>query len=85
MKLKLELSLDDVNKLLTGLDYYKKDLDNLGQEIISVSQIQIDEYNKKLEEEQEKNMKETDDIESSATESAEIKKSKKEEEKGDSK
>ncbi len=83
MKLKLELSLDDVNKLLTGLDYYKKYLDDLGQEIISVSQIQIDEYNKQLQEEQEKHMKETDDIESS--ESAEIKKSKKEEEKGDSK
>lgn len=85
MKLKLELSLDDVNKLLAGLGYYKKDLDDLGHEIISASQVQIDEYNEQVQKEQEKRMKEIDDTEATVTELPEIKKSKKEEEKGDNK
>ena len=63
MKLKLELSLDDVNKLLAGLDYYKQDLDNLGQKVITMSQSQIDEYNKQLKEEQEKIVQEAQESE----------------------
>lgn len=77
MKLNLELSLDDVNTLLRGLDYYKLSLDNLGQSILQTSQIQIDEYNKKIEEEQQKMQEENNQ-----DESVENKKNK---EKGDNK
>lgn len=52
--LNLELTIEEVNKVLTGLESSKKDLDNLSQKIVRISQVQIDEYNKKLEEEQKK-------------------------------
>ena len=56
--LTLSLGVEEVNKILTGLDYYKKDVEGLAQKIVQVSQIQINEHNRKLQEEQEK-VKET--------------------------
>ena len=46
--LTLSLGVEEVNKILTGL----------AQKIVQVSQIQINEHNKKLQEEQEKAEKE---------------------------
>ncbi len=56
--LTLSLGVEEVNKILTGLDYYKKDVEGLAQKIVQVSQIQINEHNRKLQEEQEKAGKE---------------------------
>ena len=56
--LTLSLGVEEVNKILTGLDYYKKDVEGLAQKIVQVSQIQINEHNRKLQEEQEKAEKE---------------------------
>lgn len=52
--LTLNLEIEEVNKILTGLNYYKRDIENLAQRIVQVSQIQIDEHNQKIQEEQEK-------------------------------
>lgn len=56
--LTLSLGVEEVNKILTGLDYYKKDVEGLAQKIVQVSQIQINEHNRKLQEEQGKAEKE---------------------------
>lgn len=56
--LTLNLDVEEVNKILTGLDYYKRDVEGLAQKIVQVSQIQINEHNKKIQEEQEKAEKE---------------------------
>lgn len=56
--LTLSLGVEEVNKILTGLDYYKKDVEGLAQKIVQISQIQINEHNRKLQEEQEKAEKE---------------------------
>ena len=56
--LTLSLGVEEVNKILTGLDYYKKDVEGLAQKIVQVSQIQINEHNRKIQEEQEKTEKE---------------------------
>jgi hypothetical protein len=56
--LTLNLDVEEVNKILTGLDYYKRDVEGLAQKIVQVSQIQINEHNKKIQEEQEKTEKE---------------------------
>lgn len=50
----LTLSVDEVNKILVGLDYYQKDIKGLSERIVNVSEGQIAEFNKKLQEEQEK-------------------------------
>jgi lipid II:glycine glycyltransferase (peptidoglycan interpeptide bridge formation enzyme) len=56
--LTLSLCVEEVNEILTGLDYYKKEVEGLSQKIVQVSQIQINEYNKKIQEKQEKTEKE---------------------------
>lgn len=56
--LTLSLGVEEVNKILTGLDYYKNDVEGLAQKIVQVSQIQINEHNRRLKEEQEKAEKE---------------------------
>lgn len=50
----LTLSVDEVNKILVGLDYYQKDIKGLSEKIVAISEGQIAEFNKKLKEEQEK-------------------------------
>ncbi len=56
--LTLNLDVEEVNKILTGLDYYQRDIEGLAQKIVQVSQIQINEHNQKIKEEQEKAEKE---------------------------
>lgn len=56
--LTLNLRVEEVNKILTGLNYYKQDIENLAQNIVQTSQTQINEHNKKMKEEQEKKEKE---------------------------
>ena len=50
----LTLSVEEVNKILVGLDYYQKDIKGLSEKIVAVSEGQIAEFNKKLQEENEK-------------------------------
>lgn len=50
----LTLSVEEVNKILVGLDYYQKDIKGLSEKIVSVSEGQIAEFNKRLQEENEK-------------------------------
>lgn len=50
----LTLSVEEVNKILVGLDYYQKDIKGLSEKIVTISEGQIAEFNKKLQEEQEK-------------------------------
>lgn len=49
----LTLSVEEVNKILVGLDYYQKDIKELSKKIVSISEEQIAEFNKKLQKEQE--------------------------------
>ena len=50
----LTLSVEEVTKILVGLDYYQKDIKGLSEKIVAISEGQIAEFNKKLQEEQEK-------------------------------
>lgn len=50
----LSLSVEDVNKILSGLEYYQRDIKGLSDRIVSVSEQQIAEYNQKIKEEQKK-------------------------------
>lgn len=50
----LTLSVEEVNKILVGLDYYQKDIKGLSEKIVAVSEGQIAEFNKRLQEENEK-------------------------------
>lgn len=50
----LQLEVEEVNKVLTGLNYYKNDIDRIAQKIVQTSQIQINEHNKKLQETEKK-------------------------------
>lgn len=50
----LQLEVEEVNKVLTGLNYYKNDIDRIAQKIVQTSQIQINEHNKKLQEAEKK-------------------------------
>ena len=50
----LTLSVEEVNKILVGLDYYQKDIKGLSEKIVAVFEGQIAEFNKKLQEENEK-------------------------------
>lgn len=50
----LTLSVEEVNKILVGLDYYQKDIKGLSEKIVAISEGQIAEFNKKLQEEREK-------------------------------
>ena len=56
--LTLSLEVEEVNKVLTGLNYYKHDIEGLAQKIVQVSQAQINAHNAQLKEEQEKAEKE---------------------------
>ena len=47
--LTLSLEVEEVNKVLTGLNYYKQDIENLAQRIVQISQAQINEHNRQLE------------------------------------
>ena len=51
--LNLDLTIDEVNKIIAGLDSYKKDIESLSNKIISMSEKQIFEYNAKMQEQQE--------------------------------
>ena len=55
----LQLEVEEVNKVLTGLNYYKNDIDRIAQKIVQTSQIQINEHNKKLQEAEQKAIEET--------------------------
>lgn len=57
--LTLQLEVEEVNKVLTGLNYYKNDIDRIAQKIVQTSQIQINEHNKKLQEAEQKDIEET--------------------------
>ena len=57
--LTLQLEVEEVNKVLTGLNYYKNDIDRIAQKIVQTSQIQINEHNKKLQEAEQKAIEET--------------------------
>lgn len=50
----LQLEVEEVNKVLTGLNYYKNDIDRIAQKIVQTSQIQINEHNQKLQEAEKK-------------------------------
>ena len=50
----LTLSVEEVNKILVGLDYYQKDIKGLSEKIVAVSEGQIAKYNKKMQEKNEK-------------------------------
>lgn len=50
----LNLSVEEVNKILVGLDYYQRDAKALSDKIVTISEGQIAEFNKKVQEEQEK-------------------------------
>lgn len=52
--LTLQLEVEEVNKVLTGLNYYKNDIDRIAQKIVQTSQIQINEHNQKLQEAEKK-------------------------------
>lgn len=52
--LTLQLEVEEVNKVLTGLNYYKNDIDRIAQKIVQTSQIQINEHNKKMQEAEQK-------------------------------
>ena len=61
----LEVTVEDTNKIITGLNYYKKDLDELSQKIIADAQTQIAKFNEAVtqwqaeqQQEQEKKVKE---------------------------
>ena len=56
--LTLSLEVEEVNKVLTGLNYYKQDIENLAQKIVQVSQVQINEHNRQLEEAEQKAIEE---------------------------
>lgn len=51
--LNLDLTIDEVNKIIAGLNSYKKDIESLSNKIISMSEQQIFEYNAKMQEQQE--------------------------------
>jgi len=52
--LTLQLEVEEVNKVLTGLNYYKNDIERIAQKIVQASQTQINEHNKKLQEAEQK-------------------------------
>lgn len=52
--LNLSLTVDEVNKILMGLDLYQKDAKTLADKIISVAEGQIAEFNRKMQEAQAK-------------------------------
>ena len=52
--LTLNLEVEEVNKILTGLNYYKQDIENLAKKVVQISQVQINEHNKQLEEAEQK-------------------------------
>lgn len=58
--LTLSLEVEEVNKILTGLNYYQQDIENLAQKVVQMSQIQINEHNRQLEEAEQKAIEEAD-------------------------
>ena len=52
--LTLNLEVEEVNKILTGLNYYKQDIENLAQKVVQMSQVQINEHNRQLKEAEQK-------------------------------
>ena len=52
--LTLSLEVEEVNKILTGLNYYKQDIENLAQKVVQMSQVQINEHNRQLKEAEQK-------------------------------
>lgn len=57
--LTLSLEVEEVNKILTGLNYYKQDIENLAQKVVQMSQVQINEHNRQLKEAEQKAIEET--------------------------
>lgn len=56
--LTLSLEVEEVNKILTGLNYYKQDIENLAQKVVQMSQVQINEHNRQLKEDEQKAIEE---------------------------
>lgn len=57
--LTLSLEVEEVNKILTGLNYYQQDIENLAQKVVQMSQVQINEHNRQLKEAEQKAIEET--------------------------
>ena len=56
--LTLSLEVEEVNKILTGLNYYQQDIENLAQKVVQMSQVQINEHNRQLKEAEKKAIEE---------------------------
>ena len=56
--LTLSLEVEEVNKILTGLNYYQQDIENLAQKVVQMSQVQINEHNRQLKEAEQKEIEE---------------------------
>lgn len=56
--LTLNLEVEEVNKILTGLNYYQQDIENLAQKVVQMSQVQINEHNRQLKEAEQKAIEE---------------------------
>lgn len=56
--LTLSLEVEEVNKILTGLNYYQQDIENLAQKVVQMSQVQINEHNRQLKEAEQKAIEE---------------------------